>query len=37
MSFLQLCRPTTIDLILTKMMRGSDPEDMQDVQFYFGA
>ena len=23
-----------MDLILTKMMRGPDPEDMQDVRFY---
>ena len=32
--FLTLRRPATIDLILTKMMRGPDPEDMQDVRFY---
>ena len=32
--FLKLRRPATIDLILTKMMRGPDPEDMQDVRFY---
>lgn len=30
---LQLCRPATIDLILTKMMRGADPEDLADVEF----
>ena len=30
---LQLFRPATVDLILTKMMRGSDPEDMDDVDF----
>ena len=24
----------TLDLILTKMMRGPDPENMQDVRFY---
>ena len=34
MRFLQLRRPATVDLILTKMMRGTDPEDMQDVRFY---
>ncbi len=32
--FLRLLRPATIDLILTKMMRGLDPGDMQDVRFY---
>ena len=32
--FLVLRRPATLDLILTKMMRGLDPEDMQDVRFY---
>ena len=32
--FLRLRRPATTDLILTKMMRGLDPEDMQDVRFY---
>lgn len=32
--FLALRRPATIDLILTKMMRGLDPEDMADVRFY---
>lgn len=30
---LSLFRPATIDLILTKMMRGRDPEDMKDVRF----
>lgn len=30
---LRLFRPHTIDLILTKMMRGNDPQDMQDVDF----
>lgn len=30
---LKLYRPATIDLILTKMMRGNDPQDMQDVEF----
>jgi hypothetical protein len=30
---LKLFRPHTIDLILTKMMRGNDPQDMQDVEF----
>ena len=32
--FLLLRRPATLDLILTKMMRGPDPDDMQDVRFY---
>jgi len=30
---LTLLRPATIDLILTKMMRGSDDQDMEDVEF----
>ncbi|MEQ1854498.1 MAG: hypothetical protein ABMA01_23250 [Chthoniobacteraceae bacterium] len=30
---LRLFRPATIDLILTKMMRGNDEQDMQDVDF----
>ena len=30
---LRLFRPATIDLILTKMMRGNDEQDMQDVNF----
>lgn len=30
---LRLFRPETIDLILTKMMRGNDEQDMQDVDF----
>ena len=30
---LKLFRPHTIDLILTKMMRGNDPQDMEDVAF----
>lgn len=31
--WLKLFRPATIDLILTKMMRGDDPQDMADVDF----
>jgi len=31
--WLRLFRPATIDLILTKMMRGDDPQDMADVAF----
>jgi hypothetical protein len=31
--FLRLFRPATIDLILTKMMRGNDRQDMDDVTF----
>jgi len=30
---LRLSRPATLDLILTKMMRGDDPQDMADVAF----
>jgi hypothetical protein len=30
---LKLFRPATIDLILTKMMRGADPEDLSDIAF----
>ena len=26
-------RPATLDLILTKMMRGDDPQDMADIAF----
>ncbi len=31
--WLKLFRPATVDLILTKMMRGDDPQDMADVDF----
>jgi hypothetical protein len=31
--WLKLFRPATVDLILTKMMRGDDEQDMQDVEF----
>ncbi|MBE0541281.1 MAG: hypothetical protein IH623_07845 [Verrucomicrobia bacterium] len=30
---LQLFRPATIDLVLSKMMRGRDPQDMTDAEF----
>jgi hypothetical protein len=30
---LKLRRPATLDLILTKMMRGADPEDLSDIAF----
>lgn len=30
---LKLFRPATIDLILSKMMRGDDPQDMADAEF----
>ena len=30
---LKLFRPATVDLILTKMMRGNDPQDMADAAF----
>lgn len=31
--WLRLFRPATLDLILTKMMRGDDAQDMEDVAF----
>jgi hypothetical protein len=34
--WLRLCRPATLDLILTKMMRGDDAQDMADVAFLIG-
>lgn len=30
---LRLLRPATLDFILTKMMRGADPEDLSDIEF----
>lgn len=30
---LRLFRPATLDLVLTKMMRGDDPEDLADIAF----
>ncbi len=30
---LKLLRPANLDLILTKMMRGADPEDLSDIEF----
>lgn len=30
---LQLFRPATLDLILTKMMRGEDAQDLADIRF----
>ena len=30
---LRLFRPATLDLLLTKMMRGNDVQDMQDIDF----
>jgi len=30
---LRLCRPATLDLILTKMMRGADPTHMVEIQW----
>jgi len=30
---LQLSRPHVLDLLLTKMMRGADPQDMADAAF----
>jgi hypothetical protein len=31
--WLRLFRPATIDLVLSKMMRGNDPQDMMDAEF----
>jgi hypothetical protein len=31
--WLRLFRPATLDLILTKMMRGDDPQDLADIAF----
>lgn len=31
--FLELSRPATVDLILSKMMRGDDEQDMADIAF----
>lgn len=31
--YLRLFRPSTVDLILTKMMRGEDAQDMADIEF----
>ncbi len=31
--WLKLFRPASIDLVLTKMMRGDDPQDMDDAEF----
>ena len=33
LKWLTLFRPATIDLILTKMMRGADREDLSDIEF----
>ncbi len=33
LNHLKLFRPATIDLVLTKMMRGNDEQDMPDVEF----
>lgn len=32
LTHLQLSRPATIDLVLTKMMRGDDPQDLADAE-----
>jgi hypothetical protein len=37
MRSLRLFRPATIDLVLTKMMRGADPIDRSDLQFLIAA
>lgn len=31
--WLRLYRPATVDLVLSKMMRGNDPQDMADAEF----
>lgn len=33
LTHLKLLRPASLDLILTKMMRGADPEDLSDIAF----
>ncbi len=33
MNHLDLPRPATVDLVLTKMMRGNDEQDMADAAF----
>jgi len=33
LNHLKLFRPATVDLVLTKMMRGNDEQDMADAQF----
>jgi hypothetical protein len=33
LNHLKLFRPATVDLVLTKMMRGSDEQDMADAEF----
>ena len=33
LKWLRLFRPATVDLVLTKMMRGDDAQDMADVEF----
>ncbi len=34
---LNLLRPHALDLVLTKMMRGADPQDLQDIAFILKA
>lgn len=33
LTHIQLRRPSTLDLVLTKMMRGNDPKDLEDASF----
>lgn len=33
LNHIQLRRPSTLDLVLTKMMRGNDPKDLEDAGF----
>ncbi|MBE7501610.1 MAG: hypothetical protein HS113_15170 [Verrucomicrobiales bacterium] len=36
LNHLELFRPATVDLVLTKMMRGNDEQDMADAEFMIG-
>jgi hypothetical protein len=37
LAFLNLFRPSSLDLVLTKMMRGNDEQDMEDAEFMIRA
>jgi len=36
LTHLRLFRPTTLDLILSKMMRGDDPQHMDEIRWMIG-
>jgi hypothetical protein len=36
LTHIQLFRPATLDLILTKMMRGDDPQHMEEIRWMIG-